>query len=153
MATLRDEFVKYYNEKMGADIQLGEFGDPIKRPDFVLSSQDNVIQIIEIKRPAHQFENTEMDRLNTYIDQMRNFLEEPNHREFTKFFNGYHVTLVCDGEKLIGVHKTAFDSLQSNGILTYMSWLAFLAKTRKMHQSFLDEAQRQKLLAIKGQDV
>jgi hypothetical protein len=148
-ATLRDEFVKYYNTKTGSDIQLGDFSDPTKRPDFVLSSQDNVIQLIEIKRPSHQFENVEMDRLETYIEQMQNFLNEPNHRELTKYFNTFHVTLVCDGEKLTGVHKTAFISYQTNGRLTYMSWAAFLAKTRKMHQSFLDEAQRQKLLVLK----
>jgi hypothetical protein len=148
-ATLRDEFVKYYNSKTKSNIQLGEFSDPSKRPDFVLSSQDNEIQIIEIKRPSHQFENIEMDRLNTYVEQMQNFLQEPNHKELTKVFSTFHITLVCDGEKLTGVHKAAFASYQANGILTYMSWAGFLAKTRKMHQSFLDEAQRQKILAIK----
>lgn len=148
-ATLRDEFVKYYNAKTRSNIQLGDFSDPTKRPDFVLSSQDNVIQIIEIKRPGHQFENEEMDRLTTYVEQMKSFLSEPNHRELTKIFNSFHITLVCDGEQLMGVHKVAFDGYITNGTLSYMSWAAFLAKTRKMHQSFLDEAQRQKLLALK----
>jgi hypothetical protein len=35
-ATLRDEFVKYYNSKTKSNIQLGEFSEPSKRPDFVL---------------------------------------------------------------------------------------------------------------------
>jgi hypothetical protein len=142
--TLREEFVKYYKAKTGQDIILNNFSDPAKRMDFVLSNQDSVIQIIEIKRPHHQFENEEMDRLNTYIEQMDNFLGEPTHKEFRAVFGNFHATLVCDHEKLTGVHKTAFDSLQENGTLTWINWITFLARTRKMHEEFLAEAERQR---------
>lgn len=148
--TLKSEFQKYYKEKTGEDIQLRNFTDPDKRADFVLSNEENVIQIIEIKRPKHKFDNSEMERLNRYIEQMNNFLNEDSHRDFTKVFKGFHVTLVCDNEKLTSVHKTAFEGLRKDGTLTYISWTAFLNRTRKMHQDFLSEAEKQKKNAAQG---
>jgi len=148
--TLKQEFQKYYREKTGEEIQLKDFTEPNKRADFVLSNEENVIQIIEIKRPKHQFDNAEMKRLNTYKDQMTNFLAEESHKDFTKVFKGFHITLVCDDEKLTDVYKTAFEGLRKDGTLTYISWTSFLNRTRKMHQDFLNEAERQKRHAAQG---
>ena len=148
-STLKAEFQKYYKEKTGENIQLENFSNSAKRADFVLSNQDNVIQIIEIKRPKHGFENSEMERLNRYVEQMANFLKEESNKELTKIFRGFHVTLVCDEEKLAGVYKTAFEGLKENGTLTHINWRVFLARTRKMHQEFLTEAERQKKLATR----
>ncbi|MGG6239384.1 ATP-binding protein [Leptolyngbya sp. KIOST-1] len=148
--TLKQEFQKYYVENTGEDIQLKDFTDPNKRADFVLSNEENVIQIIEIKRPKHKFENPEMERLNKYVEQMTSFLAEESHKDFTKVFKGFHVTLVCDDEKLTGVYKTAFEGLRKDGTLTYISWTSFLNRTRKMHQDFLNEAERQKRYAAQG---
>ncbi len=67
-ATLKSEFQKFYKERTNEDLMLSEFTDPVKRSDFVLSSQDNAIQIIEIKRPKHKFDNAEFLRLNRYHD-------------------------------------------------------------------------------------
>jgi hypothetical protein len=143
-STLRTEFEKYYKIKTGNDLQLTSFTKTTKRADFVLSTQDNVIQIIEIKRPHHRFEDEEMERLNTYVQQMTNFLNEPNNGEFRKSFQKFHVTLVCDGERLTGLAKTAFEGLKQQGLLTYIGWTSFLASTRKMHEAFLIEAERQR---------
>ena len=46
-ATLKAEFQKFYKERTGKRLVLDNFVDPAKRADFVLSSQDNVVQIIE----------------------------------------------------------------------------------------------------------
>lgn len=146
-STLRSEFQKYYKQQTGEDINLGDFSDPNKRPDFVLSNQDGIIQIIEIKRPFHKFGNEEMQRLDRYVEQMTNFFDEPVHEGFTKIFRGFHVTLVCDEEALTGVYKRAYDGLIANERLSHISWLTFLARTRKMHEAFLQEAERQKSLA------
>lgn len=141
---LKNEFQKFYTAKTGEEIQLNNFTEPDKRADFVLSNEENVIQIIEIKRPKHKFDNSEMERLNRYIEQMENFLKEDSHKEFTKIFQGFHVTLVCDNERLTGLSKRAFDGLRKDGTLTYISWTAFLNRTRKMHQDFFNEADKQK---------
>jgi hypothetical protein len=59
--TLKKEFQKFFKEETGDDIVLDEF-DAVgssKRPDFVLSNQDTLIQIIEIKKPNHGLKNDE----------------------------------------------------------------------------------------------
>lgn len=149
-STLKAEFQKYYKQHTGEDLQLGDFTDPNKRADFVLSSQDRVIQIIEIKRPHHKFDNDEMERLDRYNEQMTNFLNDEANKEFTEMFSDFHITLVCDEEKLTGIHKRAFEGLENNGKLTYINWRTFLLRTRKMHEDFLAEVNRQKEVAKIG---
>lgn len=148
--TLKEEFQKFYKERTGKNLVLDVFSDGTKRADFVLSSQDTVIEIIEIKRPAHGLQNDEMDRINTYVDLMQEFLEQPGNKEFKALFPKFHVTLVCDKLSLTGVHKTAFEGLQRDGLLTFINWKTFLLRTRKMHESFLKEAERQRQNAAKA---
>lgn len=85
-----------------------------------------------------------------YIDQITNFLEESNNREFKKVFSDFHATLVCDDEGLTGVHRRAFNELLDNRKLTYINWDTFLLRTRRMHQAFLAEAERQRNDAARG---
>jgi hypothetical protein len=143
-ATLKEEFEKFYQAKTGQEIKLNDFSDPAKRPDFVLSNQGTTLQIVEIKRPGHTLQNTEVDRINAYVDIMARFLSDPAHSDFKKYFSDYHVTLVCDGINLTGVHDTAFNALQTDGRLTWLKWRAFLLRTKMAHQAFLDEAERQR---------
>lgn len=146
-STLKAEFQKFYKEKAGDDLVLDPFSDPAKRMDFVLSSQDNVVQIIEIKKPKHALQNDEMGRINTYVELMEEFLQQPGNQEFRKIFSEFHVTLVCDKVALTGVHKTAFDGMKASETLTHITWTTFLLRTRKMHEAFLTEAERQKRVA------
>lgn len=142
-STLKKEFVKFYKNKTGVDINLDDFSMPSKRADFVLSDQSGIVQIIEIKRPSHRLEDTELDRIINYIRMMREFLGAPNHTDFSKHFHGFHVTLVCDGTGLSQMAQEAFKGLVSSGVLTEIDWTTFLFRTKKMHQEFLDESERQ----------
>ena len=135
--------------KPESDLLLDPFSDPTKRADFVLSNQDSVLHLIEIKKPAHAITNEEMARLNTYVDLMREFLTQPGNQEFARLFPDFHVTLVCDKISLTGVHKTAFEGLKADRTLTHINWRTFLLRTRKMHEGFLNEAERQKRDAAK----
>jgi hypothetical protein len=145
-STLRKEFMKFFKEKAGQDLNLENFSDPKKRADFVMSNQDNAIQIIEIKKPHHKLTDEELDRIIKYRNLMKEFLTIDGHEEFKKLFPEFHITLVCDGLKLDDTHQAAFDGIKkdSEGKLTLITWKAFLLKTRKMHKSFLDEAERLK---------
>ena len=82
--TLRSEFVKFYKAQTNEDLVLHDFSDTKKRADFVLSSQDDTIQIIEIKRPHHKLANAEMERIVRYYDLMKEFLKEDGNQEFAK---------------------------------------------------------------------
>lgn len=147
LGTLRREFEKYYSEKTGVAISLSDFENPNRRPDFVLSSQEGVVQIIEIKKPKHKLKNDEVDRIVSYHDNVESFLREEGNQEISKFFKDFHITLVCDGIALTGSQKAAFDGYLNKGKLTRLSWSSFLSRTQIVHQDFLAEARRQKTLA------
>jgi hypothetical protein len=145
LRTLRDEFEKFYKKKTGKSISLTDFSTPGKRPDFVLTTQELEVQIIEIKRPDHKLTNDEMDRIVTYKQQMEGFLADPANEEITKTLSGFHITLVCDGLALSGTQEEVYDGYL-NSRMTHINWGSFLAKTKALHQDFLDEAERQKRL-------
>ena len=144
LTTLRREFEKYYEKKTGESICLSDFSETLRRPDFVLSSQDGKVQIIEIKKPQHSLSNGEMERIVSYHDNMKSFLEDPAHKEFRNHYSDFHLTVVCDGMTLSGTHRAAFEGYESRGKLTRMNWTAFLLKTEQVHQDFLLEAARQR---------
>ena len=144
LKTLKKEFAKFFREKTGQPIQLGDFTEPNKRPDFVLFSQDGKLQIIEIKKPKHQITNEEMDRIITYFEQFEAFLADEKHREFKKIANHFHLTLVCDGEKLSGAQKKAYTAYIDEKNMTPIDWASFLLRTEKTHEEFLVEADRHK---------
>ena len=142
--SLRREFQKFFKSRTGKSISLADFRDKSRRPDFVLSNQEGMVQIIEIKKPKHKLSNEEMDRIIAYHDNMAEFLEAPNHKEFSRQFSDFHVTLVCDELALTGAHHAAFDGYLAKGKLTHMDWAAFLLKTERIHEDFLKEAHRQR---------
>ena len=143
-SSLRKEFEKYYQARTGEPISLSDFQKTGKRPDFVLSSQEGTVQIIEIKKPNHKLTNPEMDRIVTYYQNMDAFLNDPAHALFRKHFADFHVTVVCDSLALTGTPRAAFDGYRGAETLTHMDWTAFLLKTEQVHQDFLREARRQR---------
>jgi hypothetical protein len=147
-STLRREFVKYFKRETGEDIKLNDFSDPKKRSDFVFSNQDDTLEIVEIKRPFHALTNAEMDRVDLYWRLMEQFLDDPASQEFRRRFPKVHITLVCDELALKGVTRTAFDGLKQQGALTHINWRTFLLRTRRAHEDFMNEAERQRRLAL-----
>ena len=142
--TLRKEFEKFFKKNTGKDIFLGDFTAGGKRPDFVLSSQDTYLQIIEIKRPHYKVTDAEMDRIILYDEQMDAFLDDPKNAEFKTIVTGHRITLVADGHTLHGARKKAYEAMIKDGKLEHITWRSFLLRTRKMHAAFLEEADRQK---------
>ena len=152
LGTLRREFEKYYFERTGITITLSDFENPNRRPDFVLSSQEGIVQIIEIKTPRHRLKNKEMDRIVSYHDNVGSFLREEGNREISKFFRGFHITLVCDEIALTGSQAAAYNGYVASGRLTHVNWRSFLSRTEVVHRDFLAEAQRQKALTSSRKD-
>lgn len=142
--SLRKEFEKYYEQKTGQVISLSDFQDPKRRPDFVLSSQEGVAQIVEIKRPGHALRNEEMERIVTYHDCMESFLNE--NVDLKKFFHDFHVTLVCETTALSGSPSAAYRGYKATRKLTHLTWTEFLSRTEIVHQDFIAEAKRQRAL-------
>ena len=148
LSTLRSEFEKFFKGRTGKDINLNEFSKPGKRPDFVLSSQDFGLQIIEIKRPKHNITNDEWDRIQTYIEVMEDFLSQSGHEDFRNIYKRFFITIVCDGISLKGAQLKAFESYKQDRVVEHITWTNFLRRTQHMHQDYLNEAMRQKQLAL-----
>ena len=146
LGRLRKEFEKYYKKKTGQEISLSDFQNPNRRPDFVLSSQEGVAQIVEIKRSGHALKNEEMDRIINYYNCMQSFLLDDRHADFRKFFNDFHITLVCENLALTGAQRAAYDGYLEKGKMTHINWTTFLLRTETVHQDFLEEAKRQRTL-------
>lgn len=144
LSTLKREFQKYYKKKNGEDIYLIDFDRKLKRPDFVLFSQDGKLQIIEIKKPHHQITNDEMDRIINYFDTFEAFLNDGRHSDFKSIAADFHVTLVSDGERLSGARRKAYTAYIEEKRLTPVDWAGFLLRTTQTHQEFLDEAEQLK---------
>ncbi len=144
LKTLKKEFAKFFKEQTGKEIQLGDFTEPDKRPDFVLFSQDRRLQIIEIKKPKHKITNAEMDRIITYFDQFEAFLADEKHKDFKEIADNFHLTLVSDGEELSGAQKKAYTAYIAEKSMTPINWASFLLRTKKTHEEFLAEANRLK---------
>ena len=157
LTNLKNRFVHFYKEQTGETITI--FGATPHKGDkrsafvmtsqFVMTTQDDAVEIIEIKRPGHALQNMEMDRIVTYHDTMDAFFHENKNEDVLQGFEKFHITLVCDKVSLKGAQKVAFDGMQASGGLTQVSWGSFLNRTRKMHEAFLKEAERQKLDAGK----
>jgi len=143
-STLKKEFAKLYKKKTGQELSLDSFTKSGKRADFVMANQDGMIQIVEIKKPGHKLTDDEVDRIVTYVDLMHEFLQAEGNKQFAGIFSGFHVTLVCDGLALGGTARTAFNGLKKDGTLDHVNWSSFLLRTRRMHEDFLNEADRQK---------
>ena len=146
LSSLRKEFERYYTRETGETIQLSDFSNPLKRPDFVLTSQDGKAQIVEIKTPRHALKDEEMVRIVNYHELMASFLGDSKNSKFRQFFHGFHITLVCDELALSRPMQAALDGYLARGALTHFSWQNFLLKTRVVHEAFLGEADRQRSL-------
>ena len=152
LTTLKSMFMEFYRKHTGDPIQI--FGAPpakavnttgiVMTSQFVMTTQDNAVEIIEIKKPGHQLQNAEMDKIAAYHDAMDAFFLEFEDKEVLRGFEKFHITLVCDSAALKGAQKIAFEGMKESGGLTQVSWPVFLKRTRKMHEAFLTEAERQK---------
>ena len=148
LSTLRDKFEQFVKVRTGTEISLARFSESRRRPDFVLSSDDFGLQIIEIKAPGHRLINVEWDRVQVYIDQMQAFLYADGNEEFKAIFKRFTVTIICDEVGLTGAQAKAFESYRRDNEVEQITWAGFLLRTRRMHQEFLDEADRQRDLAL-----
>lgn len=147
--TLKKEFQKYYKKETGKDLVLNPFSLPDKRADFVMGNHEGTIELVEIKTPEHKLTDAEMERIENYVGMLEAFLDDPANQKFKDLFPRFHVTLVCEGIALKSVWKRAFEGMKSANKLTHIGWSAFLLKTKKMHEGFLKEAERQKRDAAK----
>ncbi len=142
--TLRQALEEYLATK-GINVALLEdVTDTRKRVDFALANFDGYLELVEIKRPGHIFDKDDFARFWRYVDLFTEFWDLPGNVEVVReFSNGFRFTLVADGINVGSVEKSALSKLMDDGRLTHINWASFLARARRAHQDFLEEADRQ----------
>ena len=113
-----------------------------KRPDFIMIHAGRAIEIVEIKKPEHDFNVKDYERLDRYIEKMEEFRKK--NKQISNLFPRFHVTLICDDVNIKGPLKRSFDSLINDNILEQKTWEDLLTDTKRAHKDFLKS--RNKLL-------
>lgn len=147
--TFKKSFENFYERRTGQKISLTDFSEGKKRPDFILTNNGSILQIIEIKKPRHDLNNDEWERIQTYIDQMEAFLNDDGNKQFRDIYNDFNITLVCDRQKLSGSHLNSYKAYVEKKKLNHITWDSFVGRTKNMHGEFLEEAERQKRIKVK----
>lgn len=152
LANLKSQFTAFYKDQTGEDLVISGINSPagakqsevVITSHFVMTTQENTVEIIDIKRPRYALKNSDMDQIAAYQSALDMFFHEKDGDEVLRGFERFHITLVCDKAELKGAQRIAFDGLKESGALTQVSWDDFLGRTRNMHEAFLKEAERQK---------
>lgn len=144
--TISKEFMKKI-AKSGLDFGRWTGAKSRMRPDFVMLTQNGCVQIVEIKNRGHVLRNDEMDRIIQYRKIMLEVINEVSDPSGSSTYKDLHITIVCDGVALTGAQQIAFDTWKLNGELAHITWRAFLMRTTRVHEQFLEEAERQRELS------
>lgn len=140
--TLKTELESYYKSKTGDDLHIADLKNPTKKPDFVLHNHNDLLEVIEIKRPLYAFANSDFERMYRYYDTLKDFVNLPGSDAFNRVYRNFKITLVCDKIGLTGPYKGTFELMVQTGSLTHINWTNFIARTEEAHQDFLAEAKR-----------
>jgi hypothetical protein len=136
LKTFRDQFVIFWKKKYGDDIEVA-ISFENKRPDFTLVHHGRLLHIVEIKRPGHDFDDKDYERLQNYVEAFEEFFEK-NTTVAAEFPDGWVIDLVADGVKLTTTPGYAFEGFKSDGRVVQQSWVDFLSAATTAHLEFLD---------------
>jgi hypothetical protein len=108
-----------------------------KRPDFVLVSVGYALVVVEIKKPGHDFDATDFERLHNYVEALDAFLED--NKAFKEGMSANPIIcLIADGVNLKGPLRTAYTALVTQGRVSRKTWQDFLKETRQAHADFIN---------------
>jgi hypothetical protein len=98
LKTFRDMFVQFWKQRHGEDLEIAISYEE-KRPDFTLINVGTRLQIVELKRPRHVFDDSDYARLETYLVAFEEFAKaQPN--VMADFPGGWEIKLVADEVKI-----------------------------------------------------
>lgn len=140
--TFKSEFAKYFEQKTGVALDSVPGDASKKRPDFIFDGNRGILEIVEIKKPSHSLTDEEMQRILYYYEWMEKFINEFGNEDFVRFYNKFHITVICDGEKLTGAFKVSFDALVSQDKMKALNWRAFWGTTLQVHIEFIAASER-----------
>jgi hypothetical protein len=136
----RKHFQKWYKEHFGVELCTTSIGTGSRRPDFIMLHVGTNIEIVEIKAKEHLLENNEYDRIEMYYSRIQQYLDE--NKSIKEQFPKVHVTLVCDGLNLKGVHIGAYQFMEKENHLIRRRWDEIMMDSETVNKDFLEESRR-----------
>jgi len=141
LETARAAFERWYSKEYGVPVVTSAIDYRNKRPDFVLLNHAHALEVVDIKKPGHELNDEDFERLHRYHEAFASFLGR--HPEFQPDFpEGHHIVVVCDGIQLSPLLITAYEGLVGRRILQLLSWEELLRRTKVAHEVFLEVLRR-----------
>jgi hypothetical protein len=137
LETIRGALERYVSNKLGEKVVLSKIKHPTKRPDFVMIGAVGPLQIVEIKKPFHEFEKKDFDRLFRYVEAFDEFFDDDLHQKTLKGIPGYVITLVADGVKLSKPNEAALRGLVADKKFEQIPWDVLTDRARNVHDDFI----------------
>lgn len=127
----------YYKQTKQKIITKFDRKNESKTPDFIMIQSGRSIEIIEIKRPEHVFDDEDFGRLFNYIEKMKKCREM--NPSISDMLPKTHFTLICDEIGLTSINRKAFDSFVEEGVITKKTWEEVLNDTKQAHEDFIKQ--------------
>lgn len=143
LANVRLAFESWYSKRYpGRVLVTSAIEHPGTAPDFIMVSDQGILEIVEIKRPNHALTDAEIERAYRYLEDLRTFLNE--NPTLATEFKPPVLVLVCD--------RLALQNPLAKGVLhddavEHRPWETLLVGTRRAHEDFLAAVPDQALLA------
>ena len=137
LRNFKHAFERFWKKQHDTEVSLA-IGHEDKRPDFTLVTIDGFLHIVEIKKAGHTFDDTDFSRLINYVDAFEIFFKE-NAETVAAFYRQWRIDLVADSENIKeSANRRAYLGLEASNRIKRVSWRDFLARTKKVHEQFLD---------------
>lgn len=135
---VKDSLERFLTNKTGKQVTLSTIGNPTKRPDFVLIGSEGPLRLVEIKKPQHDFDQTDFDRFWPYVDALDEFFADSANATALSIVQGYEITLVADGIKLPNYLKSSLEPLKTARKLVHVRWDVLIDHTKSVHEDFVN---------------
>ena len=136
LENFREAFESWYEKNHRAAIMTTTaIKGPKKRPDFILISASDGVEIVEIKKPGHRLTADEFERLLGYLNSIDKFVSD--NKGIVPGATGCRLTLICDRVELEGQSSDAFKYRAEHGQIVSKTWEELLSGARNAHKDFI----------------
>ena len=131
--TVRRTYEDWYFSRYGSAVVTSTIDNPELRPDFVLYAEQDLLYVVEIKRPGHKLTDDEFERALKYRDSLSEFIA--HNPGVAPANQRVKLIVVCDDVKF--ERRLSISSMKTDPDVDRKSWHALLQATRVAHAEFI----------------
>lgn len=141
LKTFRDRFAAFWKKKHGSDVAIA-INYERKRPDFTMVHLGNVLHVVELKKPGHDFGDEDYSRLQNYLEAFEEFFAA-NQAFLSTFPGAFVIDLIADGVKIKDTTaRRAYTASEREGLVKRLTWEDFLHNASTALAEFLEAYDR-----------